>query len=1318
MFVKNANAFVGFAVSLLAAFSTFGKEVFPASDLVFFESKVRPLLIERCYKCHSHKAKKLKGDLYLDSRKGTLHGGETGPAVKPGDLSGSLLIEAIRYRDPDLQMPPKTKLSASEIETLERWVSMGAPWPDEPEPTGGKVEKEFDLAGRKASHWSWKPVVEPALPQVKDGTWGKLPIDRFILSRLENSGLTPAGPADRRTLIRRATFDLRGMPPTPEEVNAFVEDDSENAFEQVVDRLLDSSEFGEKWARHWMDLFRYAESRGHEFDANAANAFRYRDYLIRALNADVPYDQFVTEHVAGDLLEKPRLHPETGANESILATGFWFLGEWIHSPVDTRQDEADRFDNMIGVFSKSFLGLTVACARCHDHKFDAISTKDFYAIQGYLQSSGYRQARYETMDHNGRIARELDQLERSSELGKKLGASLGGGSTDLAQYILAAGRILRGDVDSEKDVLVKSDPASTDPIVFADFEDGTYGKWLSSGTAFGKGPVTLETKASYQGDIRHRGKFFVNSHNVRLSGKTPSSGLADDQLGSLTSPRFRIERDFITFLVGGGAYQKETCVNLLVDGKVVLSATGRSNNTMLENSWDVRRWRGAEARVQVVDQRKGGWGNIGLDHIVFTNEKMAGTTKLVANVGFDDASVAFVAKTEKLNRNKLLAWSKAFAQAKSNRADPLAPLASVFANEKPNWNPLRSANANLESRRSKFLESFGKLELAVDYGNLAHGLFMQDGVTFGQRVKLPGDLLLDGEGGIAGIARWGMARRESVWRGLRIVDSAKDAGSLGFTRAGITLRSPTFTNTHGDAHYLVRGKGKAVAVVDSHRLIQGPLHGNMAIDVGRPGELTWVTQDLDKRGQTYLGHRLHVEFTPTDANDFEVLMIDLSNDSGARGEVLNFLKNPPNALVLGADGFGEAPSREQLAALLSNNLKSVAGKLGNPFGNKPADFEQAYLADWLVRNKGLTGLDGAKNVSDEFLSGHKELVSRIKRDSRTAMAMLDGSPDDEYVFLRGNHRSLGDEVPRRFLEALGGVERPAPEAGSGRLELARQITDPKRNPFVSRVLVNRLWHHLFGRGIVPSTDDFGVLGQRPTHPDLLDHLAGRLVDNKWSVKAMIKEIIISRTYQMCSEAKGPGESKDPSNALWHRANLRRLQSESIRDALLFVSGRLDEKMYGKSVATYLTAFMEGRGRPGAGPLDGNGRRSVYVSVRRNFLSPFMLAFDTPSPFNAVGRRTNSNVPSQALILMNDPFVVGQATLWGKKIISQFSDVRERISFLYESAFARPPSEFEMNASRAFIVEQAKLHGVAEDHELPWKDLAHAIINTKEFIFLN
>ena len=201
------------------------------------------------------------------------------------------------------------------------------------------------------------------------------------------------------------TFDLIGLPPTPDEIDAFLRDDSPDAFDKVVDRLLASPQFGERWARHWLDLVRYAETRGHEFDYVIPNAYQYRDYVIRAFNADVPYDQFVTEHVAGDLLDQPRLHPTEGFNESILGTGFWFLGEEVHSPVDIRQDEADRFDNRIDVLTKTFLGLTVSCARCHDHKFDAISTKDYYSLFGFLESSSYRLVRFEALEQNRRVAR-------------------------------------------------------------------------------------------------------------------------------------------------------------------------------------------------------------------------------------------------------------------------------------------------------------------------------------------------------------------------------------------------------------------------------------------------------------------------------------------------------------------------------------------------------------------------------------------------------------------------------------------------------------------------------------------------------------------------------------------------------------------------------------------------------------------------------------------------------------------------------------------------------------------------------------------------
>ena len=220
--------------------------------------------------------------------------------------------------------------------------------------------------------------------------------------------LQPAADTDRAALMRRLYFDLIGLPPTPEQAAAFLSDASPQATERLVDELLDSPHFGERWGRHWLDLVRYAESRGHEFDNDTPNAFQYRDYIIRALNADVPYDQLVREHIAGDLLDAAAIASEQdGFNESMLGTGFWFLGEWVHSPVDIRKDEADRFDNMIDVMSKTFLGVTVSCARCHDHKFDAISTADYYSLSGFLQSSDYRQVRFESLEHNRRIADEL-----------------------------------------------------------------------------------------------------------------------------------------------------------------------------------------------------------------------------------------------------------------------------------------------------------------------------------------------------------------------------------------------------------------------------------------------------------------------------------------------------------------------------------------------------------------------------------------------------------------------------------------------------------------------------------------------------------------------------------------------------------------------------------------------------------------------------------------------------------------------------------------------------------------------------------------------
>jgi hypothetical protein len=311
---------------------------------------------------------------------------------------------------------------------------------------------------------------------------------------------------------------------------------------------------------------------------------------------------------------------------------------------------------------------------------------------------------------------------------------------------------------------------------------------------------------------------------------------------------------------------------------------------------------------------------------------------------------------------------------------------------------------------------------------------------------------------------------------------------------------------------------------------------------------------------------------------------------------------------------------------------------------------------------------------------------------------------------------------------LGGLSNPAPEHGSGRLALAKQIADPA-NPLTSRVMVNRIWHHLFGVGIVPSVDNFGVLGQPPTHPDLLDHLADRFVKGGWSVKRLIRAVVLTRTYRMASRhddasVAAKAISADPDNALLSRMRVRRLEAEAIRDAILSCSGRLDTTMFGRSVPVYLTPFMEGRGRPGAsGPLDGAGRRSIYTAIRRNFLPPMMMAFDMPTPYTTVGRRGASNVPAQALILMNDPFVAEQAKRWAQRVLAEEGVTAEqRVRSLYLTAFSRPPSDAETQQALAFLRDQGAAYGLDVSHamtdERPWTDLCHVLFNVKEFIFLN
>jgi hypothetical protein len=342
--------------------------------IAFFEREVVPVLEKRCFSCHSHESGKAKGGLVLDSRSGWETGGKSGTAIVPGNPGASLLIKAVHYQDEDFQMPPKEKLPDSEIALLEKWIAMGAPDSRQAKTTTPDLKKL----------WALQPIAEPAVPEVKTANWARGEIDAFLLARLEQAGLTPAPDADPHTLLRRVTFDLTGLPPTPEEIAAFLNDTSAGAYDRVVDRLLGSAAFGDHWARHWFDLSCYADLADIQGDVLIRDAWRYRDYVIAAFNADKPLDRFIHEQIAGDLLPSQNAAER---RELIIATGYLAIGPWTLQNYIKGQLDADVVDHQIDRIGRTFLGQTISCARCHDHKFDPIPTADYYALAGIFHST-------------------------------------------------------------------------------------------------------------------------------------------------------------------------------------------------------------------------------------------------------------------------------------------------------------------------------------------------------------------------------------------------------------------------------------------------------------------------------------------------------------------------------------------------------------------------------------------------------------------------------------------------------------------------------------------------------------------------------------------------------------------------------------------------------------------------------------------------------------------------------------------------------------------------------------------------------------------
>ena len=757
----------------------------PAADADFFEKQVRPILANNCFACHGPAAGEGQAGLRLDSLEGMLRGGRSGPALVPGDATRSLLIHAVNH-DTALQMPPKAKLAIGEVVALTKWVDEGAAWPNAtPKPATRAPQEDSieEFSEQERSHWAFQPVRDPSPP-----TGGRTAIDAFLEERLREAGLSPGPPASRRTLIRRATLDLHGLLPTPEEVRSFVEDSGDDAFERVVDRLLASPRYGERWGRHWLDVARYSDSNGMDDNVVHGDAWRYRDYVIAAFNSDKPYDRFIREQVAGDVITE---WGDTDRAEALIATGFLMLGPKMVGEDDPVKQKLDFADEQLATTSRAFLGLTIDCARCHDHKFDPVRSSDYYALLGIFTST--------------------------------------------------------------KTVL-------------------TY-------------RVTSKLNATALG------------------------GPDDDRKLSEIERRFDYHSDFVT-------------------------------------------------------------------------------------------------------------------------------------------------------------------------------------------------------------------------------------------------------------------------------------------------------------------------------------------------------------------NYNRATTPEQVIAA-----------------------QQAALADAL----------------DEYFEIPK------------AMAVAEGQAADLPIMIRGSHLTPGETVGRRFPAILAGLDQDPIEAGgSGRRELADWLTEPD-HPLTARVMANRVWKWHFGEGIVRTPDNFGLLGERPDHRELLDWLATRLVEGGWSVKALHRLIMRSDAYQRTTASLSPSSDSDPENRLLQRANRRRMEAETLRDSLLTVSGELDTTMGGKTLPhrnfTNLNAMAYSRDPE----LYAMPVRSAYLPVLRSALYEVFAAFDFASPSTSNGQRGATLVAPQALFMMNSDLMESASRGLAARVLREIpSGDPARVTLAHELAFSRPP---EPDEERIWLSFLDRYEAATGDRTSAWNGLCRVLLASNEFLYI-
>jgi len=1092
--------------ALCLALGGLGLELRADEGTEFFEREIRPVLVEHCYECHSARSKIVKGGLLLDTRDGIRKGGDSGPSVVPGKMDESLILGALRHET--FEMPPEQRLPNTVVASFEKWIGMGAP--DPRDGGGAAAARTIDLAAGR-QFWSYRPIGAVAVPEEARPEWSRTPIDRFIAHGWKQQKLEPAEPADRRTLIRRATFDLIGLPPTSDEIAAFLADRDEDsiALARVVERLLASPHFGERWGRHWLDLARFSESTGGGRSMLIPEAWRYRDYVVAAFNGDKPFDEFVVEQIAGDQLPDSSL--AEGA-EHVTATAFLALGATNYEEQDKTQLEMDVIDEQVDTLGKVFLGQTIGCARCHDHKFDPIPTADYYALAGIFRST-------QTLIHDNVSMWVTKPLPVPPEIERRL-ARYEEERQGLEKRIAATDKELR--------TLQKTIPV----IILSDNFARYTGRWETA-----KANVLAEK--GYQVS-RGEGKAVFD-----VGQAVPASGLYEVRLESVAGERPSKDVAIRVEHAGG-----ETTVAL---DQTALPLLGERFVSLGEFPFapDSKH----SIAVLASEEREAAVGSLLLvPRFSLSTAPVSGGIVAAASlpgIVVDDAAAAAVG----------------------------------------DWTPSTSVKSFVGEGYRHDAKS-GKGE---------------------KRIAFSADLPQSGE--------------YEVRLAYHATNSRAPKVPVRITHPG----------------------GEALVYVD--QTSPPPIDGLFA-SLGRyrfANDQTAVVT-LSTEGTTGFVIADAVQFLPVENAAGEAKADTAATPSPPR----------PDATTLTA-------AVDRMLALQST-IQQISASLSTLKNSAPAAPPKVPS----VRDE--------KNV------------------------------DDGYVCIRGSYKHRGAKVPRGFLQVASseGAAQANPVLGtSGRMELARWMAS-RENPLTARVYVNRVWHHLFGAGLVRTVDNFGSTGETPSHPELLDFLAGRFTDEGWSTKHLIREILLSRVYRLSSQPTPAARERDPENRLLSHANRKRLDAEELYDSLLALSGGLDRSIGGETIRPETKAEY--------GYKFEIGRRAIYLPVFRNRLPELFGVFDFADPNTPVGCRNVTTLPTQSLFLMNNPLVLEQSRQTAKRILESESSDAARVGRLCREALGREPIDVERAAFEAFLKEPAPSR---EKERLDrWAALVQTLVASIDFRYLD